>query len=44
MGKFILEKYNIYIVDSVKLFLWGTWFSQNSFKEELARTNNMIIY
>ena len=21
-----------------------TWFSQNSFKEELARTNNMLIY
>ena len=34
MGNFILEKY-IYILDSVKLFLWDTWFLQNSFKEEL---------
>ena len=45
MGNFILAKLNIYILDSVKLFLWDTWFLQNSFKEELARTkNNMIIY
>ena len=42
MGNFILAKY--IFLDSVKLFLWDTWFSQNSFKEELARTNNMIIY
>ena len=42
MENFILAKYNI--LDSVKLFLWDTWFSQNSFKEEHARENNMIIY
>ena len=41
-GKFYSCK--IYIPRFVKLFLWDTWFSQNSFKEELATTNNMIIY
>ena len=30
MGNFILAKY--IFLDSVKLFLWDTWFSQNSFK------------
>ena len=36
--------YNI-LCDSVKLFLWDIYlFSQNSFKEELTRTNNIVIY
>ena len=46
-GKFY--SYKIYIKypcgDSVKLFFWHIYLlSQNSFKEELARTNNMLIY